>query len=128
MPNPLRGEAAFEADEKVYRVKFHWSAACEFEHASGRVLSDALLDIAHEKLSATSLRAMLWAGLQEHHPDLTLKLAGRLIDAMGRKEAQRILGVALRYYFPELEEEQPETAEADPSQGTAVPPTPAPSD
>ena len=103
MSNPHRGEASFEVEGKAYRVRFSWNAAAEYEEAAGKPLSDALFDIARERLSARSLRAMLWAGLQEHHQEVTLKDAGRLIDKMGRKEAQRVMGVALRYFFPELE-------------------------
>ena len=112
MGNPLRGEATFEVDGKQYRVRFSWNAAAEYEEAAGKPLSDALFDIARERLSARSLRAMLWAGLQEHHQDVTLKEAGRLIDKMGRKEAQRVMGVALRYFFPELD--PAETKSPDP--------------
>ena len=103
MGNPHRGEASFDVEGKAFRVRFSWNAAAEYEEAAGKPLSDALFDIARERLSARSLRAMLWAGLQEHHQDVTLKEAGRLIDKMGRKEAQRVMGVALRYFFPELE-------------------------
>ena len=125
MSNQFRGEASFDVEGKAFRVRFSWNAAAEYEDAAGKPLSDALFDIAREKLSARSLRAMLWAGLQEHHADVTVKDAGRLIDKMGRKEAQRVMGVALRYFFPELETAQEK--EADPSQGKAVPPAPAPS-
>ena len=103
MANALRGEASFEADGRTYRLLYIWNAAAEFEEVAGRPLSDALLDVAREKLSAKSLRAMLWAGLREHHGDVTLQEAGRLIDRIGRREAQRVMGVALRYFFPELE-------------------------
>ena len=116
MSNPHRGEASFEVEGKAYRVRFSWNAAAEYEEAAGKPLSDALFDIARERLSARSLRAMLWAGLQEHHQDVTLKEAGRLIDKMGRKEAQRVMGVALRYFFPELE---------PPEERAPDPPTPA---
>ena len=119
MSNPLRGEASFEIDGKPFHVRFTWNAAAEYEEVAGKPLSDALLDVAREKLSARSLRAMLWAGLQEQHPDVTLKETGRLIDKLGRREAQRVMGVALRYFFPELEKEDAKT--------TAGPPTPAPS-
>ena len=78
MGNPLRGEANFEAAGRTYRLKYDWNAAAEFEEAAGRPLSDALLDVAREKLSAKSLRAMLWAGLQEHHLEpASSQLAGR---------------------------------------------------
>ena len=119
MGNPHRGEASFDVEGKAYRVRFSWNAAAAYEEMAGRPLSDALLDVARERFSAKSLRAMLWAGLQDEHPDVTLKDAGRLIDKLGRKEAQRVMGVALRFFFPELE---PEDAKA-----TTDPPTPAPS-
>ena len=112
MGNPHRGEATFEVDGKQYRVRFSWNAAAVYEETAGRPLSDALLDVARERFSAKSLRAMLWAGLQDEHEDVTLKDAGRLIDKMGRKEAQRVMGVALRYFFPELE--PAETKSPDP--------------
>ena len=114
MANPFRGEASFDIEGKAFRVRFSWNAAAEYEEAAGKALSDALLDIAREKLSARSLRAMLWAGLQEHHPDVTLRQAGEMIDAMGRAEAQRVMGVALRYFFPELDPDDQAGAEADP--------------
>jgi hypothetical protein len=120
MGNPYRGEASFEVEGRTHRVHFTWNAAVAYEEATGRPLSDALLDLANGKLSARSLRAMLWAGLQEAGEDVTPKDAGRLIDRLGRKDARRILGVALRFFFPELEAEEAK-ATADPSQGTAVP-------
>ncbi len=103
MANPLRCEAEFTAGEDTYKVRFDWNAAAEFEDKAARPLSDALLEIGHEKLCAKSLRAMLWAGLRAHHEDVSLEGAGRLLDVIGRREAQRLMGVALRYYFPELE-------------------------
>ena len=120
MANPLRGESTFEVEGKQYRVRFSWNAAAAYEEVAGRPLSDALLDVARERFSAKSLRAMLWAGLQDEHEDVTLKDAGRLIDKMGRKEAQRVMGVALRYFFPELEKDDA----PDPT-APAAPATPA---
>lgn len=105
MANQLRGEAELKAGDRVLRVAFDWNAAAEFEDASGVSLSDALLNISRGRLSAKALRAMLWAGLQKHHGrDVDLQEAGRLIAEVGRKEAMRIMGVALRYFFPEIEE------------------------
>ena len=124
MANPYRGESTCEVEGRAYRVRFSWNSAAEYEVAAGKPLSDALLDIAREKLSARSLRAMIWAGLQERHPEVTIEEAGRLIDRMGRAEAQRVMAVALRYYFPELEEDE----EADPREGAAAAPVPAPSE
>ena len=114
MGNPLRAESEVVVEGKTYRLHFTWNAAATFEDASGRALSDALMDLVRERLSAKSLRAMLWAGLQKHHPDLTITEAGDLLGAMGRKEAIRLLGMALRYYFPEIAaaDEKPEGKES----------------
>ena len=119
MSNPHRGEASFEVEGKAYRVRFSWNAAAEYEDAAGRHLSDALFDIARERLSARSLRAMLWAGLQEHHPEVTLKEAGSLIDKLGRKEAQRVMGVALRYFFPEIAPAETKATDPQPPAASA---------
>lgn len=102
MANPHRGEAEFTVDGETYRLKFDWNAAAEFEEAAGRPISDALMDVVREKLSARSLRAMLWAGLQTHHKGISLATAGRFIDVLGRVETSRLMGRALRYYFPEI--------------------------
>jgi hypothetical protein len=123
MSNPYRGEASFEVEGKTHRVHYTWNAAVAYEEATGRLLSDALLDLASGKLSARSLRAMLWAGLREAGEDVTQKDAGLLIDRLGRREARRIMGVALRFFFPELEAEEAK-ATADPRMGTDAPSAP----
>jgi hypothetical protein len=107
MANPHRGEATLRDGETEYRLRFHWNAAAEYEEVTGQTLSEALANVARRRVSAKAVRAMLWAGLREHHPEVTLAQAGQIIDHVGRTEANRVLGVALRYYFPELEDEGP---------------------
>jgi hypothetical protein len=101
-PVHANGTTTIEAEGRVYNVSFSWNAAVRYEEAAKQTISDALLQIADRKLSVTSQRAMLWAGLEEHHEDVSLEDAGRLIDAIGRRECNRVFGVALRYFFPEL--------------------------
>lgn len=100
MANPHRGETSFEVDGKEYRVRFSWNAAAEFEAPAGRTFYDAADDIAAARLSVRTLRAMLWAGLQEHHPGLTLREAGRLIEKIGHVEAWQLMRTAVEYFFP----------------------------
>lgn len=103
MPNPLRAETSFQASGKTWLVAFDWNAAAEYEEVAKRPISEALKDVAVEQMSATSLRAMLWAGLQrEHAREVSLGRAGELIAEVGRKKTQELMGVALRYYFPEI--------------------------
>lgn len=116
MANAHRGETTFEHEKKVYRVKFDWNAAAEYEDACGKNLGDALYAIGRETMNAKSLRAMLWAGLQEHHREEfpTVKHAGALIDKIGRPAAIRVLHVALHYFYPEVVLEPGEQPPADP--------------
>lgn len=103
MANHLRGEAELRCGADTYELKFTWNAAAEYESAmDGEPLSEALLLVAEKRLSARALRAMLWAGLRKNHPRVTILEAGEIIDEVGRSELLRVMGVALRYYFPEL--------------------------
>jgi len=113
MANPHRGEASFEVDDKTYRLRFSWNAAAEFEEPAGRSFYDAADALAAGRLSVRTLRAMLWAGLQEHHPGLTLRDAGVLIERIGQVEAWGLVRRAIEYFFP-------------PSEAAASPDPPAP--
>lgn len=112
-------ETTFKVGADEFRVAFGWNAAVEFETVARRTLSAALEEIAETQLSATSLRAMLWAGLRKHHAGVSLEEAGGMLDALGRREAQRIMGVAVRTFFPELagDEGSDAPAAAPPAKG-----------
>jgi hypothetical protein len=106
MANPHRGEASFEVEGKTYRLRFSWNAAAEFEEPAGRSFYDAADTLAVGRLSVRTLRAMLWAGLQEHHPGLTLREAGVLIEKIGQIEAWTLVRKAIEYFFPTAEAEK----------------------
>jgi hypothetical protein len=50
----------------------------------------------------STIRAIFWAGLQDRHPDLALKDAGRIITALGMKRADELVGEAFALTFPEV--------------------------
>jgi len=110
-----RAETTIQADGRELRLVFGWNEAATFEEVSGKALSDVLSDVAKQRLSAKTLRGFLYAGLREHHADVDLAGAGQLLDVVGRVEANRVLGVALRAYFPELGDD-PDAA-ASPAKG-----------
>ena len=123
--NPLRGEATFavqpeKGDPETYRLRFTWNAAAEFEAAAGKTITETLLHLEQELFSARTLRAMLWAGLREYHPKVSLEDAGRLIDRAGHEAAQRVLGEALKHFFLDPDKAAEPT---DPEPGPAGPPT-----
>jgi len=77
MPNPLRGETTLTVEEKTYACASRGTPPPSTKSPPARPLSVGVQEILDGKVSARSLRAMLWAGLQEHHPDVSLKDAAR---------------------------------------------------
>jgi hypothetical protein len=88
MANPHRGEVSFDADGKSYTLHFSTNAICELEDKLDRSFVSISNDLAKavsapDKIRMTTLRAIFWAGLQDHHPEIDLKAAGKLILSTG---------------------------------------------
>lgn len=84
MANPIRGEVEFEAQGKVYTLRFSYNAMVEIEEKAGKpfpAISAELTD--PEKVSLKTLRLMFWGALRDRHPDVTVEQSGELIDAAG---------------------------------------------
>jgi hypothetical protein len=96
-----KGEVSVEADGKTYTLVFSINALCELEDKLGASVSDIAALSTNGKRFGT-IRTVFWAGLQEHHPDLTLKDAGRIITAMGIPAADAAVGEAFSLTFPEV--------------------------
>ena len=106
MANPLKGEIEFEAEGKTYTFRLSVNACCELEGNLGR----GFLDISNEMNSWSTpvddkgdpvgemseqvtervgrirlgvLRAVVWAGLRQHQPEITIPQAGEIITALG---------------------------------------------
>lgn len=113
MQNQLRGCAEFTVSGKRFDVVFNWNSAVEFEEQVGKPISAAIDEILAGRLVAKDLRALLWAGLRERHPEIGIREVGTLLDVMGKREAQRVIGDGVRYFFPELAQPA-EGRDADP--------------
>ncbi|MBV7408205.1 gene transfer agent family protein [Maritimibacter sp. DP1N21-5] len=106
-----RSRKTFEADGKTWTLQFTTNALVELEEAVGKKI-DAFLEA--ESHSLKDLRTMFWAGLIEHHPEVTQKQAGDIIDAAGGLEAiMGIINGAMTASLPEADAE-------DGSKGGAV--------
>lgn len=84
MANPHKGEVELKAGDETYILRYSIDAICSLEDR----LDKGFPVIAIEMSSAatmrlTVVREVLLAGLQEHHPDITLKQAGELIVTAG---------------------------------------------
>lgn len=96
MANPARGEVALRAAETDYTIKFSTNAICEVEDRLDKGLNTIIANMER----VTTVRALLWAGLRAHHPDMTLAGAGEIIDRVGMAPVTEAIGKALTAAFP----------------------------
>jgi hypothetical protein len=114
MANPHKGEIAFEAEGRSYVLRFSIDAICQLEAETNRGIVSLIGELQDpEKMSLTMVRRILWAGLQEHQPDLSLKDAGELIPAAGGMANLLVMfGKAFSASFPALKEDGPRPRKA----------------
>ncbi len=87
MANPHKGETSIEIDGKTYTLALTLNAMCELEDLLGTPEKEvSFIEIVHavtQRKRTSHMRALFWAALREHHPEVTLKQAGTLIQKMG---------------------------------------------
>ena len=106
MANPERGEYSFDANGKTWKLKGDVNAMCAIEGVTGRHINDVLARLQNQALLTLTLaRAVVWAALQHHHPDTTIKDAGDLMQALGADEAMAFAVKAVVAAFPKAAEE-----------------------
>lgn len=96
--NPLRGEASVFAAGRSFRLIFDVNALCLAEAAMSRTTDAIILALEQETVDLTSVRAMIWAGLQSQHP-CPLCRAERLIEEVGFPTAKDAVLTGLRGAF-----------------------------
>jgi hypothetical protein len=100
MANKAKGEVGFEVDGKSYTLVFSINALCELENQlGGDVANIAAAGFGGIKRYST-LRATFWAGLTDHHPNMTLQAVGKIINALGIQKADELAGEAFKLAFP----------------------------
>lgn len=81
----LHGSEVVEIGGATYTLTFDMNAAADLEQVTGENAFDVIDKIMKGDITAVTLRALMWAQLQEHHPGTDLRAAGRL--ASGNFEA-----------------------------------------
>lgn len=82
MANGIKGEVAVEYGGSTYTVALGFNAMATWETEAD--LPTSALKYIEEKgdrLSARDMRHFYWCGLREHHPDITIEDAGRILSA-----------------------------------------------
>lgn len=118
--NPsVNGVVPFTADKRSWRLVMSTNALCLLEagvpdtEEIGKLMSG-------KDASFTTVRYAFWAGLQDHHPELTPEDVGRLLDHVGLIKAGTVMGTALIAAFPAVGEgdARPRMARRHTSDGT----------
>ena len=91
MANANKSEVELTIGETTYTLKFGRNAMASVEGLFG---GRSFGDIASEQ-SFSVLRAMFWASLQKHHPDIDLLATGDLMDEADDEALAAAIGKAL---------------------------------
>ena len=101
MANPERGEVNVSIGGTDYILRFSTNAICSLEARTGERAIPFLNRFASQDVGVADLRVIVWAGLLDRHPDVTLEAAGDLIDVARRdsvsltESAMEAFGLAL---------------------------------
>lgn len=91
MANPIKGEVGFSVEGQDYTLLLDLNALCEVEdHIPG------IMNGAADLASLKAVRALFWGGLQEHHAGITMRDAGRLVQALGLADAAAKVAEAMK--------------------------------
>lgn len=107
MANPERGEVALIVGDRTYTLVIDVNAVCELEELLSTpdqpVTSGQVFLLAAQR-SVRHIRALVWASLRRHHPEMELSHTGQLIeDAGGVDEFLETLGKLRKVTQPEGE-------------------------
>lgn len=89
----MRGEASLGE----FTLAYDFNALCKAEEELGP-MGKAMARI--EEGSLSTVRALVWAGLQKHH-SMTLEEAGEAVAAVGFDKASEAIGKAMSGAFPD---------------------------
>lgn len=103
MANAVRGQVSLKAGDTIYTLCLSANAMCSLEEHTGRDIGDIASSLNGNGVSMIMVRSLVWAALQDHHPDIDIKGAGRVITEAGMPACMEAIGVAFQRAFPDAE-------------------------
>lgn len=111
MANPHRGEVAIQVGGVPYTLRFSINALCELEDHLGQGINAVAAMMADpEKIRLKTLRAVFWAALIDHHPNIDVRAAGDLLAEAGAANVMEKIAEAFSKAFPDNPDSHPQTA------------------
>lgn len=100
MANRFKGEVSFDCGDKPYIMRFSANALCELEDALGMGVNAVATQMSDPStMRLTMVRTVFWAGLRDHHPDVTLHQAGEIITDLSLTKAMELVSKAFELAF-----------------------------
>lgn len=114
MANPIKGEVLVVVEDGQYTLAYTLGACAAIEgQFAGRKLQDILGDLEGDNPKIGVMQVVIWAGLQKHHGDVTLKGAGDLVALHEMSIWGDALGKAFGLAQPEVKgKKRPQAAAA----------------
>lgn len=112
MSNPLKGEVRLLAGGQSFVLVFGANAMVTLETALDLSLNQ-IVALFQSDIRITTLRTMLWAALQDRHPEVSELEAGRIMDQAGLEQVGEKIGEAFTLALPKED-----------AKGSARPPKP----
>lgn len=105
MANPHRGEVPLQAGGAHYKISFSINAMCMLEDHFDRSVVEIMGELESARDNPASLRiktvrAIVWAALQDHHPDTSLEQAGDIVSLAGVPVVMAKIAEAITLAFP----------------------------
>lgn len=91
MANPFEGGVSFDFEGKKYTLVLDFNAMAEYEGLAKENAMDVLRAHDDGTITATQLRALFWSMLLEHHPEVTIREAGRMVISASEKLGEALL-------------------------------------
>jgi hypothetical protein len=114
--NKEKGEVVIKYSGEDYKLKYTTNSLCELEDETGMTVPEIMAYFSGEaKLGLKMLRAVLWAGLLEHHAtdSVTVQMAGKMIDELTSNVVLESVQSALIASFPEPDGSKKKTMKAE---------------
>lgn len=120
MANAKRGMCDLSVGGRTLRLLFDFNAICELEDALHEPFSDCAVRWQQNKFTMKEVRAMVWAGLREHHPEYSIKDCGALIQEIGIEKLSGQLVEAFTQSFPGRESAEGDEGATEGNEGADV--------
>lgn len=102
MNNPVRGTMTVEALGKSWTLKLSTNAMCEIEDRLEKGIDQIGVILQDQSQGRMKLfRLIVWAALTDHHPDVTERDAGEIIDEVGMENIMSLIQKLMTLAMPD---------------------------